>query len=51
VPAVEEVDLARELADARRRFAAEFERLTGSPLAGPKAWLRRKLGRPLRPPQ
>lgn len=51
VPAVEEVDLARELAEARRRFAAEFERLTRSPLAGPKAWLRRKLGRPLKPPQ
>jgi hypothetical protein len=51
VPAVEEVDLARELAEARRRFAAEFDRLTGSPLAGPKAWLRRKLGRPLLPPQ
>jgi hypothetical protein len=51
VPAVEEIELARELAEARRRFAAEFDRLTASPLAGPKAWLRRKLGRPLRPPQ
>ena len=51
VPAMEEIDLARELAEARLRFAAEFDRLTGSPLAGPKAWLRRKLGRPLRPPR
>jgi O-methyltransferase len=51
VPAIEEIDLARELDESRRRFAAEFDRLTASPLAGPKAWLRRKLGRPLRPPQ
>jgi O-methyltransferase len=51
VPSLEEIDLTRELAEARRRFADEFDRLTSSPLAGPKAWLRRKLGRPLRPPQ
>jgi len=48
VPAMEEVDLARELAETRRRFASEVDRLTGSPLAGPKAWLRRVLGQAAR---
>jgi hypothetical protein len=45
VPAMEEVDLAHELAETRRRLASEVDRLTGSPLAGPKAWLGRLLRR------
>lgn len=45
IPAIEEVDLARELTEARARYEAELDRLTRSPLAGPKAWLRRVLGR------
>jgi O-methyltransferase len=46
VPTDRELELARELAELRERVAAaqeEIDRLNGSPLAGPKAWLRRKL--------
>jgi hypothetical protein len=48
VPAIEEVELAHELAETRRRLAAaerEVKRLTSSPLTGPAAWLRRVLRR------
>jgi O-methyltransferase len=43
VPAIEEVELGEEMERLRRRLAdaeAEIERLKGSPIAGPKAWLR-----------
>jgi O-methyltransferase len=46
VPTDRELELTRELAGLRERMAAaqeEIDRLQGSPLAGPKAWLRRKL--------
>jgi len=47
VPAIEEVELRHELSELRGRLAAadaEIERLAGSPLSGPRAWLRRRLG-------
>jgi O-methyltransferase len=47
VPAIEEVELRHELEGLRQRLAeaeAEIERLTRSPLRGPRAWLRRRLG-------
>jgi O-methyltransferase len=46
VPTEQEVALSRELGTLRERLAAaeaEIDRLNGSPLSGPKAWLRRKL--------
>ena len=48
VPTFEELGLTREVEALRERLAAaeaEIERLTGSPVAAPKAWLRRKLDR------
>ena len=45
VPAIEEVELRHQLVGVRERLAAaeaEIERLTGSPLRGPRAWLRRR---------
>ena len=42
------IGLTREVEALRERLAAvegEIERLTGSPVAAPKAWLRRKLER------
>ncbi len=48
VPAIEEVELRHELSELRVQLAAaeaEIERLLGSPLSGPTAWLRRRLGR------
>ncbi len=48
VPAIEEVELRHELSEVRGRLAAaeaEVDRLLGSPLYGPRAWLRRRLGR------
>jgi hypothetical protein len=48
VPAIEEVELSEELERLRSRLdraEAEIARLTGSPLRGPKRWLRRKLDR------
>jgi hypothetical protein len=47
VPAIEEAELRHELDRVRARLAAaeaEIERLVGSPLGGPRAWLRRRLG-------
>jgi O-methyltransferase len=46
VPTDRELELTRELGGLRERITAaqeEIDRLHGSPLAGPKAWLRRKL--------
>jgi len=48
VPTFEELGLTREVEALRERLAAaeaEIERLTGSPVAAPKAWLRRMLDR------
>ena len=48
VPTFEELGLTREVEALRERLAAveaEIERLTGSPVAAPRAWLRRKLDR------
>jgi hypothetical protein len=48
VPAIEEVELAHELAEVRKRLAAaerEVQRLTRSPFTGPRAWLGRVLRR------
>ncbi len=48
VPAIEEVELGEEVARLAQRLAAaeaEVQRLTGSPLRGPKAWLGRRLRR------
>lgn len=47
VPAIEEVELRHELEQLRGRMAAaeaEVTRLTASPLTGPRAWLRSRLG-------
>jgi O-methyltransferase len=46
VPSERELELTREIAGLRERAAAaqeEIDRLRGSPLAGPKAWVRRRL--------
>lgn len=48
IPTWREVELARELEESRESLqAAEtaLQRLRGSPLAGPAAWARRRLGR------
>jgi O-methyltransferase len=48
VPTFQELGLQREAEALRERLAAaeaEIERLTGSPVAAPKAWLRRRLDR------
>jgi hypothetical protein len=47
VPAIEEVELRHELEQLHGRLAAaeaEVQRLSRSPLSGPGAWLRRRLG-------
>jgi O-methyltransferase len=52
IPAIEEVELRHELRQLRERLAAaeaEVSRLTGSPISGPRAWLRRRLGSRGRP--
>jgi O-methyltransferase len=51
VPAIEEVELRYELEQVRSRLAAaeaEVQRLCASPINGPRAWLRRRLGPALR---
>lgn len=51
VPGIEEVELRHELSQLWGRLAAaeaDIERLSGSPLAGPRAWMRRRLGPSLR---
>ena len=48
VPTVRELELERQLAELRARLehtAAELQRLQGSPLAGARRWLGRRLGR------
>jgi hypothetical protein len=48
VPAIEEVELRHELSALRERLAAaeaEVQRLAGSPLSGPRTWLRDVLAR------
>ena len=48
VPTVRELELERELAELQgrlQRTAAELQRLQGSPLAGARGWLRRRLAR------
>ncbi len=48
VPAIEEVELRHQLTELQQRLAAadaEVQRLSGSPLAGPRTWVRRRLPR------
>lgn len=48
VPATEEMELRHELSELRVALAGaqrEIEQLVGSPLRGPRAWLRGRLGR------
>lgn len=47
IPAIEEVELREECERLRSRLAAaeaEIERLSSSPLPGPAAWLRKRIG-------
>jgi O-methyltransferase len=51
IPSIEELEARHELAELRSRLSAteaEVKRLTSSPLAGPRVWMRRALGQALR---